>query len=288
MNKIEAWIRIIRPPIVFITVLGVSVGALNVTIGFGNQINIVSYFFLILASIFLSSGLMVHNDYTDLESDKVNRPNKPLPSGVISPKTANFVGIALMCIAVLLSFLFSYPDINYGCGLIALSVLFIGILYNYKGKYTGIFGHVMVAYGVAMIPYYGSIGMGNYFAIAPLAISIFFMEIGREIMVCAGDINGDIKAGYKTLPVRIGQKKSMLVALSFYFLFIPIYPISYVYNIFGKLYIVGATVFIIFLFLTWYITYIKRSWSAFERYIRTGTRLDVIFFEIILLLECIY
>ena len=35
MNKVEAWFRIIRPPIVFISFFGASVGALNVTIGQG-------------------------------------------------------------------------------------------------------------------------------------------------------------------------------------------------------------------------------------------------------------
>ena len=61
------------------------------------------------------------------------------------------------------------------------------------------------------------------FLMFPLALAIFVMEIGREIMVNAGDFNGDLKAGYKTLPVLLGRKKAMYVALIFYIAFIPIF-----------------------------------------------------------------
>ena len=41
---------------------------------------------IILGPAFLSTGTMVHNDVTDLESDKVNRPHKPLPKKIIKEK----------------------------------------------------------------------------------------------------------------------------------------------------------------------------------------------------------
>ncbi len=312
MNKIMAWFRIVRPPIVFISIFGACVGALNVTLGQGVALDQTAFLLSLIAAGLLAAGLMVHNDYTDLESDRVNRPDKPLPAGVISPKTARLMGIVLMGAAVVLSFCTTLAlnsngallpfGLNLYCGLLTLVVMVVGILYNHSGKYTGLFGHVLVAFGVGVIPYWGAIAVKptDLVSMLPLAFAIGIMEVGREIMVCAGDIKGDIKAGYRTTPVRLGRLRSMFVVLPFYFGFVLIFPISYFGwfgfpIIFGDLYLWGAVVFESILIITWVDTYRvvlkgddSTSWRAFERNIRTGTRLGVILFQIILFLEAFY
>ena len=312
MNKAEAWFRVVRPPIVFISVFGASVGALNVTISQDIYLDQFAFVLSLFSAGLLAAGLMVHNDYTDLESDRVNRPHKPLPSGVISPETARRSGIIFMAIAVILSFcttLYMKPKLewlpiwlNLPCGCLTLVVMVVGIYYNKLGKYTGLLGHIMVAFGVGVIPYWGAIAVKptDLISMLPLAIAIGIMEVGREIMVCAGDIKGDIKAGYSTTPVRFGRIRSMLIAMPFYICFIPIFPISYLGwlgfpIIFGDIYFWGATIFELILIITWIDTYrvaIKgddtATWHAFERNIRTGTRVGVILFQIILFLEVFY
>lgn len=312
MNKAMAWLRIVRPPIVFISIFGACVGALNVTISQDVFLEPIAFLLSLVAAGMLAAGLMVHNDYTDLESDRVNRPKKPLPLGVISPKVAQVTGIVLMGLAVILSFCTTIvlrPDasylplgINIPCGLLTLFVMFVGILYNRSGKYTGIYGHIMVAFGVGVIPYWGALAVKptDLVSMFPLALAIGVMEVGREIMVCAGDIKGDIKAGYRTTPVRLGRLPSMFVVLPFYLGFITIFPISYFGwfgfpKIFGDLYLYGAIIFELILLITWIDTYrvAKKgddtaTWAAFERNIRTGTRAGVILFQIILFLEAFY
>ena len=312
MNKIMAWFRIIRPPIVFISVFGAAVGALNITLGQDLVLDQIAFLLSLLAAGLLAAGLMVHNDYTDLESDRVNRPGKPLPMGVISPNVARITGIVLMALAVVLSFgttitlntTASYLPLglNLPCGLLTLIVMLIGILYNRSGKYMGILGHIMVAFGVGVIPYWGALAVmpTDLFSMFPLALAIGVMEVGREIMVCAGDIKGDIEAGYETTPVRLGRLKSMQVALLFYVASIPLFIISYLGcrnfpKIFGELYLWGAIIFEFILIITWLDTYrvaVKgddpTTWRAFERNIRTGTRAGVILFQIILFLEAFY
>jgi 4-hydroxybenzoate polyprenyltransferase len=137
----------------------------------------------------------------------------------------------------------------------------------------------------------------------PLALAIFFQETGREIMVCAGDYVGDIKAGFKTTPIRLGRKRSMQVALFFYLLFIPIFPLSAFDwtglgfpKIFGAIYLIGGGILAASLVLTWLLTYnvvIKtddetKIWKSFERYERTGTRMMIIVFQIFILLEVFF
>ena len=307
MNKLLAWLRIIRPPIVAISCLGALVGALNVSAYLDIKLSLFQISMIIIGAAFLSAGLMIHNDVTDLKSDKVNRPHKPLPSGRIRLKTAQVTGLLLMILSIFIALLVNINyngSLNWKCGILTLSIVIIGVCYNHYGKYHGIFGHIAVAYGVGAIPYWGAIaiasGPEHLLLMLPLALALFTQEIGREIMVNAGDFNGDLKAGYKTLPILLGRKKAMYVALIFYLAFIPIFPISYfgwigAEKVFGHIYLIGATIFVLSLLITWILTYRvvlqndeKKIWRAFEKYERTGTRIMVIFFQIMLFLEAFY
>ena len=109
-NKILAWIKIIRPPIVFISCLGALVGALNAAVFLDINLTGFQIFMVLLGSGFLAAGLMVHNDVTDLKSDKINRPHKPLPSGIISVKTAYITGLTLMILSIIIALLVNIKD----------------------------------------------------------------------------------------------------------------------------------------------------------------------------------
>lgn len=307
INKLFAWIRIIRPPIVFISCLGALVGILNTAVFLDINLSKFQIFMVLLGAGFLSAGLMVHNDVTDLNSDKINRPHKPIPSGVICVKTAYITGLTLMILSIIITLLVNIKDqgvLNWNYGIFTTVIVAIGIYYNLYGKYHGIFGHLAVAFGVGAIPYWGSIAVfpTNYLIMLPLAVAIFTQEVGREIMVCTGDFTGDLKSGFKTIPVRLGRKRAMYVALLFYLAFIPLYPLpAYdwagigVPQIFGVVYLIGGTLLAVALLLTWILTYRvilqndeKKIWAAFERYERTGTRVMIIVFQIFLLLEIFY
>jgi geranylgeranylglycerol-phosphate geranylgeranyltransferase len=297
MGKLYAWFRIIRPPILLISALGAAVGALNVDL---DADPITFWLALIAWAPLVYTGIMVHNDYTDLESDKVNRPHKPIPSGAISPGTAKWTGLGMMVSGTILAFFIDIHKgtINYSAGLVALSLTIVGIVYNHWGKGWGIWGNVFVAYGVAIIPFYGGVAVkaiDGIIEMAPLAMSIFIMEIGREIIVCAEDVQGDIKAGFDTFPVRIGAKKSMYVAVIFYVGYAVLYPAPYIFRwgilpslYYDPVYLFGATIFAVVLFATWYLTLKQMTEKAFWNYIRTGTRVGVLFFQVILLISAFY
>ena len=298
-----------RPPIVFISVLGALIGALNATWPLGRPVTALELVLVGLGAGLLAAGLMVHNDYTDLPSDRVNRPHKPIPRGAISPPTARYSGIAMMAASIIISFFIGYPNgdtwgghfmgLNVPCGLLTVVVFIVGVAYNERGKHMGIWGHVMVAFGVGVIPYWGSLAVepSDPYVMLPLALAIFVMEIGREIMVCAGDVVGDREAGFSTLPVRIGRTRSVWVSMLFYLGFLPLYPISYygwfgLPRVFGTLYLAGGAVFFAVLIAGW-LDCLKatrtgddtKAWDAFERSIRTGSRTGVVLFQLVLLAE---
>jgi 4-hydroxybenzoate polyprenyltransferase len=303
-----AWIKMIRPPILFLCCFGAVVSALNCALYMNETLSTFQLLFLILTPAFLSTGTMFHNDITDLESDKINRPKKPVPSGLLKEKTVYYTGLTLMIVSIFLGSLVNYRDtgaINWECGIFTFFLVVIGLYYNYYGKHHGIVGHMAVAFGVGAIPYWGGLAVfpNQPLLMLPLAVAIFFQETGREIMVCAGDYVGDLKAGFKTTPIRHGRKRSMQIALIFYLLFIPIFPLS-AYDwaglklpqVFGAVYLIGGGIFAASLLITWLNTYNvviktddeKRIWKSFERNERIGTRVMIIIFQIFIFLEIFY
>jgi geranylgeranylglycerol-phosphate geranylgeranyltransferase len=303
-----AWIRMIRPPILFLCSFGAVVSALNCAIYMHVTLSYFQILLLILTPAFLSTGTMFHNDITDLESDKINRPKKPVPSGLLKEKTVYYTGLTLMVASIFLGILVNYPDtgtLNWQCGVLTFFLVVIGLYYNYYGKHHGLVGHMAVAFGVGAIPYWGGIAVfpNQPLLMLPLAVAIFFQETGREIMVCAGDYVGDLKAGFKTTPIRHGRKKGMQIALLFYLLFIPIFPLSAwdwagikMPQVFGAVYLLGGSILAASLILTWAFTYNvvrkttdeQKIWKSFERNERIGTRVMIIVFQIFILLEVFY
>jgi len=304
---ILAWFRMVRLPIMFLCCFGALVAALNTALFFDVKLSLFQMFMILLGPALLSTGTMIHNDVPDLESDKINRPYKPLPQGIISERTANITGLFLMFASIFVALFINYKDyneLNWNCAILTGLLVLVGLYYNYYGKKHGIFGHMSVAIGVGAIPYWGAIAVfpNELFVMLPLAVAIFFQEVGREIMVCVGDYVGDLKSGWKTTPVNLGRKRSMYVALVFYLAFIPLFPIP-AFNwtglnipiIFGKVYLIGGGLLATALILTWVLSYIailtndeKKIWKAFERYERKGTRAMIIVFQIFIFLEIFY
>ncbi|MCK4717167.1 MAG: UbiA family prenyltransferase [Thermoplasmata archaeon] len=312
MNKAYAWFRIVRPPIVFIGVFGSLVTALIFEGTEGAMDFSVSYHwwafaFSMLCWGMLWGGIMVHNDYTDLKSDMHNRPHKPIPCGAITPRQAHLGGFALMTIGWLLPIPLLLPlGVGYAAAAAfwGFTLWFVGVYYNYWGKDHAVIGHASVAWGVALIPLYGGALVSPYKGFAlllPLFIAIFISEIGREILVCAGDYHGDVKQGWRTVPVVHGRMAAMK-QIPFWFLgFVPFYAIPY-FGWFGypayfsDIYMVGYSIFIVALYLCWYAIYRvmkrtkdeKKIWGAFEFYARTWTRLFIIFTQFVMLAEAFW
>jgi 4-hydroxybenzoate polyprenyltransferase len=113
---------------------------------------------ILIGAAFLSSGLMIHNDVTDLKSDQVNRPHKPLPRDIIKTRTTSATGIILMILSIIIAFTINIRDtgiLNWRCGFLSIVIMLIGLYYNHYGKSHGILGNIAVALGVGAIPFWG-------------------------------------------------------------------------------------------------------------------------------------
>jgi geranylgeranylglycerol-phosphate geranylgeranyltransferase len=82
-----------------------------------------------ICGFFISGSAIVLNDYFDLEVERVNAPDRPLPAGIITPAEAVLLTLITTFLGLAASFMI-------GVSAFILCVIFwvIGFLYNWKFK----------------------------------------------------------------------------------------------------------------------------------------------------------
>jgi 1,4-dihydroxy-2-naphthoate octaprenyltransferase len=105
MSRARTYAQLVRLPNVPTALADICLGALGLYAlqsGFGPWLPFV---FLLASSACLYMGGMVFNDYFDREQDRRERPERPIPSGRISPRDAARVGAVLLAGGFLLALL---------------------------------------------------------------------------------------------------------------------------------------------------------------------------------------
>ena len=159
---------------------------------------------------FISGSAMITNEYFDLEVDRINHPDRPLPSGRVSiPEMA--VMAALFSIAGLVAAALLSPL------LLALAVLLlvIGILYNWKLKESGLPGNMMVAASVGMTFICGGMAAGRPMSgvVWTFGIMAFLFDLAEEIAGTAMDMEGDRQRGARTVALTYGRQPALRVSM---------------------------------------------------------------------------
>ncbi|MPN00878.1 Protoheme IX farnesyltransferase [bioreactor metagenome] len=88
-----------------------------------------------LSIFFISATSLILNDYFDIESDKINAPERPLPAGLVSERDV----ILLSIVVAMLGFITSYM-ISLEALLVIILVWAVGFLYNWRLKRAGFIG----------------------------------------------------------------------------------------------------------------------------------------------------
>lgn len=92
-----SWMRLFRLPNIFTALADIAMGFLVVHQDLTPTASLVT---LLLASACLYTAGMVLNDVFDVDQDRVERPQRPIPSGQISFGTARAVGFGLLALGV--------------------------------------------------------------------------------------------------------------------------------------------------------------------------------------------
>jgi geranylgeranylglycerol-phosphate geranylgeranyltransferase len=162
-----------------------------------------------LTASLLLAGTMVLNDIQDVQIDKVNSPDRPIPSGKVSVGEAYAVSTVLSGLALLSSALLGVLPL-----LTAVVALALMAYYNTRGKKTGLLGNAVVSFNVALPFLFGGFAVDH--PIRPLLFIFFLLaflaNLAREIAKGISDIEGDSAKRVRTIAVTLGPKRAGLIA----------------------------------------------------------------------------
>jgi len=212
-QRILGFIKIIRPINGFMMSLAVFVGAW-LTLSDPYSSTILHKILLGAVTAFTLSGAsMVINDYCDYEIDKINEPNRPLPSGIIKLKESLILAAALAFIGLTAALFTSLTT-----ALLASISLIVSVAYAVKGKRTGLPGNFLVSFCVAVPFIYG--GLIAMDGVDPkmlfFSLLAFLSNTGREVTKGIVDVSGDKSQNMRTVAVVYGERFAAHLASIFY------------------------------------------------------------------------
>ena len=200
-SQIGAYVTLVRTPNCLMIGFAVLIGE---TIALGRLPTIGKAVLGFLTASLMLAGTMVLNDIQDIQIDRVNSPDRPLPSGRVSVRAAYAFSVTLSVLAITSATLLGIFPL-----LIALIALALMVFYNIRGKKTGLLGNVVVSFNVALPFLFGGIAVNN---LRPLLFIFFLLAFlantAREVAKGIADVAGDSAKGVKTVAVTMGSRSA--------------------------------------------------------------------------------
>jgi geranylgeranylglycerol-phosphate geranylgeranyltransferase len=198
-----------------------------------------SHFLLIIIgfaiTFLVTAGGNIINDYYDAELDKINHPDRPIPSGNIKSDYAKSMAIYLFIVAVILSVFTNY---------IAVIITVVAILllysYEYRLKNAGISGNIVISLLVMTLFIFAGVIFYKIYLITFFSIMAFFSTLGREIIKDVEDIKGDVNRN--TLPKKIGIRNSNIISAGLLLITISISSLPYTLGLLKIYYLIVVLV----------------------------------------------
>jgi 4-hydroxybenzoate polyprenyltransferase len=190
----------------------------------------IDFIILTTSILLITIGGYLINDIYDIESDKINKPDKVYITTIISIKNGLFLYFLTSIAGLILGFYLSInKNLNHLSGFFIVTVILL-FIYTKILKKLPLIGNIIVALLVSLPIFlvyefdHSMISIKDIFDNLFLSIIIFFYllfafltTLIREIIKDLQDIKGDNTFKLKTLPIMIGNKKTInfVVFLSF-------------------------------------------------------------------------
>ncbi|SEH41734.1 geranylgeranylglycerol-phosphate geranylgeranyltransferase [Halopenitus malekzadehii] len=173
------------------------------------------------------------NDYFDREIDRVNRPDRPIPRGAITARGALLVSLGLFAGAVVTALLLPPAAI-------ALAVFNLVLLVAYTELFKGLpgVGNVVVGFLTGSTFLFGGAAVGSPLEAGALFVLAAIATVTREIIKDVEDVAGDREEGLTTLPIAIGERRSLWIGLALLVVAIVASAGPFLWGTFGRAYLV--------------------------------------------------
>lgn len=143
-------------------------------------------FLIVAASVFLYGGGVVLNDVFDIEIDKIERPERAIPSGLIPLKHAAIFGSLMLFIGVSLAF-----SVGVLSGCIASVLACFIISYDYYAKHKLVLGPINMGLCRALNLVLGISILGTIHSLEFTIIPLLY--IAAITLISKGEVHGNNK-----------------------------------------------------------------------------------------------
>lgn len=245
VERLRVYLRLSRPFTLLPPTLGVVSGALT---AFGSAANpdparsvtlavVLTIALGSLCAALLNAANNVLNQVYDLDIDRVNKPNRPLPAGKVSPREALILSAVLYALAVVPTWLVVvYPFESFTqkllaplgsheCMLIYLLGMASTLIYSMpafgRTKAAGIWANITIAIPRGcLLKVAGWSMVASVWHVEPWYIGSIFMLflVGAASTKDFSDIEGDRAGGCRTLPILYGARKAAQITTPFFVL----------------------------------------------------------------------
>lgn len=214
------------------------IGKLSVVLKSGGEVpmqlqsSLADFILLILATVLITAGGYVINDYFDIKTDLINRGKVIV--GTKIPRRKAIMWHSILNVAGVLAGFY----ISWRAGYTMMGALFLivsGLLYFYSASYKRQFliGNIIVALLTAMVPMLVALyewpALYRFYArtaltppdidfilywVGGFALFAFLMTLAREIIKDIEDFEGDLEYGRNTVPVVTGIIPAKIISVS--------------------------------------------------------------------------
>lgn len=205
MNRVKAYLELIRYPLFGIPIVATLPGALIASEGQWTWRVAAA---LVIALFGYFAG-MIKNDYFHRETDAVTNPERPIPSHRLTPKQALVPASVIYSLCVICGFLLEIK-----AGLLVMGLVAISHLYNAFFKARGILGSITLPLGIGLLNIFGALVVSGkvphlvWYAFAATTL----YDIGTHITTTFKDITRDRQHGITTTPVQLGIRPALILS----------------------------------------------------------------------------
>lgn len=253
---IKGYIRLVRPINMVIVVASVAIGAF-----LSGDLRSLSVLLACVSAGLVLAGGNCLNDVFDLEIDRINNPQRPIPSGSLSRRGASICGGAMLAAGTALS----APIGGQALGIVASASVLL-VFYGLWLKRCMLLGNLVVSLLAALAFVFGGVAVGNPKGTWFPAVFAFLFHLGREVVKDAEDVKGDRKWGVRSLAGVFGEQTGVMVAAIVFALLIGVTILPFARGEYGRLYLLLVIVGVdLVLIVTMLALLTRKKWMSLHR-----------------------
>ncbi len=180
----------------------------------------------------VTGGANAINDYFDIEIDRINRPRRPLPAGLLPPSAARMFAFVFFASALALA-AFLGPQSLF---IVGGSVLLV-YAYSAVFKTTAVWGNLIVGLTSGLAFIFGGTVAGNLQQAWMPFLFALVINWAREVIKDIEDIPGDRQARAQTLPLRYGVPAARRLITALLTGLILLTGVPYLLDLYGRFYL---------------------------------------------------